>query len=240
MLRRINDGFARGEAAIAMAMLLLMIVVAFAQAFLRNLTNAGLGWANTALGWIDWADFVLSKGTLWLAFLGASLAVHGDKHVAIDALPRLVSPRARMIMRGLVGVIGGVFCFYLARAFWAAVLINGEERPAEVELLAPEGPVHVCEANDELLSRSVTSHRGLFCYVRGFFTLLGVRMDTPGAAFQLIVPVMFMFMCVRMIGNGVHDLMRVARGQLDDDPAAHGLTGAASDVAHDLTGKQGG
>lgn len=221
----------------AIGMLLLMIVVAFAQAFLRNMTNAGFAWANAALGYIGWADFILSKGTLWLAFLGASLAVHSDKHVAIDALPRLVSPKARLIMRGIVGVVGGVFCFYLARAFWGAVLINGEERPAEVEILTVDGPTHVCDATPEQLADTPTAHAGFYCYVRAFLQGLGLHLETPGSAFQLIVPVMFLFMCVRMIGNGIYDFMRLARGQLEDEPAAHGLTGIADEVAHDLDRK---
>jgi len=214
-----------------MGMLLLMIVVAFAQALLRNLTNLGVTWANTGLSWFDWADFILSKGTLWLAFLGASLAVHGDKHVAIDALPKLVSPRARMIMRVIVSVLGSVICFYLARAFWSAVLINGQERPAEYELMSDVGTTHVCDAGAAQLSET-NSHQGSFCMVRSFFKLLGVQMETPGAAFQLIVPVMFMFMCARMFGVGIYDALRLSRGDIEDDPASHGLTGAASDVAH--------
>src|SRR5690606_16536846 len=145
-----------------------------------------------ALGYIGWADFILSKGTLWLAFLGASLAVYSDKHVAIDALPRLVSPKARLIMRGIVGVVGGVFCFYLARAFWGAVLINGEERTAEVEILGLDGPVHVCEATPEMLADAPTARAGFYCYIRAFLRSMGLRLETPGAAFQLIVPVMFL------------------------------------------------
>jgi len=225
-----------------MCMLLLMIVVAFAQALLRNLTNVGVTWANTGLQWIDWADFVLSKGTLWLAFLGASLAVHGDKHVAIDVLPRLVGPRARMVMRGLVGFVGGVICLYLARAFWAAVLINGEEHPAEFEILTLDGAVHVCDATVAQMKESVTSNAGIYCYVRSVFSAIGVRMDTPGAAFQLIVPVMFVFMFVRYIGIGIHTFMRLANGDIDrDDPAEHGITGSVNDVAHDLdSNKKGG
>jgi TRAP-type C4-dicarboxylate transport system permease small subunit len=232
-LKRFNDGLARGEAALAMGMLLLMIVVAFAQALLRNLTNLGVTWANTGLAWLDWADFILSKGTLWLAFLGASLAVHGDKHVAIDALPKLVSPRARVTMRAVVSVIGSVICFYLARAFWSAVLINGEERPPEYDILTADGASHVCDVSDAGLSEA-GAHRGaLFCFVRGFFAMLGVRMETPGAAFQLIVPVMFMFMSARMLGMGIHELLRLSRGDVADDPAAHGLTGAANEVRDD-------
>jgi TRAP-type C4-dicarboxylate transport system permease small subunit len=223
-----------------MCMLLLMIVVAFAQALLRNLTNVGMTWANTGLQWIDWADFVLSKGTLWLAFLGASLAVHSDQHVAIDVLPKLVSPRARMIMRGLVGLVSSVICLYLARAFWAAVLINGEERPADFEILTLEGAVHVCDATAAQLEESVTAHAGAYCYVRSLFTAIGVRMDTPGAAFQLIVPVMFVFMSARFIGGGIYTFMRIARGDIDDDPSEHGLAAVSTEVDHDLQAKKGG
>jgi TRAP-type C4-dicarboxylate transport system permease small subunit len=238
LLKRFNDGLARGEAALAVGMLLLMLVVAFAQAALRNLTLAGVTWANAALDWLSWGDFVMQKGTLWLAFLGASLAVHADKHVAIDLLPRVLSPRGRIIMRGIVGLIGSVICFYLARAFWDAILINGQERPAEVEILTMEGAVHVCDANAAQLAES-SSRPGVYCAVRGFFKALGVQMDTPGAAFQLISPVMLMFMCVRMAGMGIHQFVRVARGDITDDLAEHGLAGAATDVAHDLEDKGG-
>src|SRR5687767_978056 len=96
ILKRCDDALASLESALAMGMLLLMIVVAFAQALLRNLTQQGFGWANAGLAWLDWADFILSKGTLWVAFLGASLAVHADKHVSIDIVHRFVNPKARM------------------------------------------------------------------------------------------------------------------------------------------------
>jgi TRAP-type C4-dicarboxylate transport system permease small subunit len=238
LLKRFNDGLARGEAALAVAMLLLMMVVAFVQAALRNLTLAGVSWANAALEWLSWGDFVMQKGTLWLAFLGASLAVHADKHVAIDLLPRMLSPKGRIILRGIVGLMGSVICFYLARAFWDAILINGQERPAEVEILTMEGAVHVCDANQAQLAEA-TTRPGPYCVLRSFFSLLGVQMDTPGAAFQLISPVMLMFMSARMLGMGVHQFMRVAKGDIHDDPAEHGLAGAAAEVAHDLDSGKG-
>lgn len=238
-MKRFNDGLARGEAALAMSMLLLMLVVAFAQALLRNLTNLGVGWANTALGWLDWSDFIISKGTLWLAFLGASLAVRADKHISIDIVPRLVSPRARVVMRGLSSVIGSVICFFLARAFFSAVLINGDELPAEFAVLGPEGNIHICDATAEQLSGSDAHAPGPFCLVRGFFRALNVKLETPGAAFQLIAPVMFIFMTVRMFGQGLDELIRAAKGDLSDDAAAHGVTAVASDVAQDLERKDG-
>lgn len=236
--KRINDGWARGEAAVAMAMLLLMLVVAFAQALLRNLTQGGFSWANAALEWLDWGDFILQKGTLWLAFLGASLAVQSDKHVAIDIVPRLVNPRVRILMRALVGLLGSVILFFLARAFLEAIEVNGAERPAEVEIFADSGAVHVCDASEAQL-RAAGSSSGPFCLVRGLIGLFGLRMETPGAAFQLIVPVMLFVMSVRSVANGVFELLRFLRGEVDDDPDAHGLAGASQEVAHDLEQKDG-
>lgn len=238
-MKRFNDGLARGEAALAMGMLLLMLVVAFAQAFLRNLTNLGIGWANAGLAWLSFADFIISKGTLWLAFLGASLAVHGDKHISIDILPRLVSPRARILMRGASSLIGGVICFFLARAFYTAVLINGDEVPAELSVLGAEGSIHVCQASAAQLSESGMEAPGLFCAMRSLFLSLGVKLETPGAMFQLIAPIMFVFMTLRFLGQGIEQFLRVSRGDIDDDPAAHGVTGAAADVASKLDEEKG-
>ena len=217
MLKRFNDGLARGEAALAVFMLLFMIFVAFAQALLRNLTNVGFGWANSALEWLDWADFIIQKGTLWLAFLGASLAVHADRHIAIDIVPRLAPAKVGKFLQALVGVIGAVLCLYLARAFWAAVLINGEERPAAYEILTMDGGVHVCDATEAQLAESVLAEPGFYCIIRSFFSALGVRVDTPGAAFQLIAPVMFVFMSVRMFFMGIGNFMAFGRGEFDDE-----------------------
>jgi TRAP-type C4-dicarboxylate transport system permease small subunit len=233
LLKRFNDGLARGEAAIAVGMLLLMIVVAFAQALFRNLTNIGVGWANAALSMIDWADFLLSRGTLWLAFLGASLAVYEDKHVAIDVLPKLVSPKARMLMRIGVGVVGAITCFYLARAFFTGVVINGEERPATYELLLDSGAIHTCDATAAQLAEA-DARKTSYCAVRSIFKMFGLTIETPGAAFEMIVPVMFLFMCARYFAYFIRDIGRLSRGELDTEGGEHGITASVADVAHDL------
>ena len=44
------------------------------------------------------ASDVLMNGTIWAAFLGASFATRGRKHLAIDALGRLLPDRARRVM----------------------------------------------------------------------------------------------------------------------------------------------
>ncbi|MDB4976452.1 MAG: transporter small permease [Myxococcaceae bacterium] len=237
-MKRFNDGLARGEAALAMGMLLIMLVVAFAQALLRNLTNLGVGWANAGLAWLDWADFIISKGTLWLAFLGASLAVHGDKHINIDILPRLVSPRARMYLRGASSLVASVICFYLARAFWTAVLINGDQAPSELTVLGADGSIHICDASATELADSHTEAPLAFCTMRGLFSALHVKLETPGSMFQLIVPIMFVFMSLRFLGQGIDVLLRAFRGEVDD-ANVHGVTAVASEVARDLEDGKG-
>jgi TRAP-type C4-dicarboxylate transport system permease small subunit len=238
MWKRLDDGWANVEAALAIGMLLLMIVVAFAQAFLRNMTQEGFGWANAGLAWLDWADFILSKGTLWVAFLGASLAVHSEKHVAIDVVQRLAGPKVRMAMRFMVGFVGFVICLLLAKAFGAAVAVNGAETAAAYEVMTPDGGIHLCDATAAQLAESDMS-KGPFCLVRGVVGLFGVVMQTPGAAFQLIVPVAFFVMALRFLAIGIRDLKRFLNNDLEDDISTHGLTGAAHDVADDLSHQEG-
>jgi hypothetical protein len=134
----------------------------------------------------------------------------------------------------LVGLIGSVICFYLARAFMDAVIINGEETTAHYETLTPEGAIHVCDASAELLAAS-QSEAGPYCFVRSMFSLLGLKMETPGAAFQLLVPVSFAFMAVRMLAGGLLNAMRLAKGEVDPtDPHEQGLMGNADEVAKSL------
>jgi TRAP-type C4-dicarboxylate transport system permease small subunit len=233
LLKRIDDNWAHFEAWLAIGMLLVMIVVAFAQAFLRNMTQRGFQWANAGLVWLDWADFILTKGTLWVAFLGASLAVHADKHVAIDIIHRLIGPKTRMALRSAVGFVGCVISAFLVRAFWNAVVVNGREVPMEFDVITDTGSVHLCDATPAQLEAS-GYESSFYCYVRAILNMFGVHMATPGAAFQLIVPVSFSIMALRFLGIGIRDALRVARGDVEDDPSTHGLTGTAHDVADDL------
>ena len=146
-----------------------------------------------------------------------------------------------MIMRGIVGVVGSVICFYLARAFWSAVLINGAELPGDAEILTSEGDVHVCDASACAARRGRRSSSGLLLRARLLFAALGVTHRIPGRRFRADrarhVPVH-----VRSVRWQRHRRVHAssARGDIDDDPAAHGLSGAASEVAHDIEdGKKG-
>lgn len=203
-LKRFDDGLARGEAALATVFLLSMIVAAAAQAVARNLASeAGVESANELVAWLSWVDPFLQKGTLWLAFLGASLATREERHIAIDVLPRIASRKVKLVMRGLAALGASVVSFFLARAFWAAVLVNAEERPADYEVFGDSGALHVCDAPAQLVVDAGLEIPTLFCQVRAMLGGLGVPVETGQAALQLIVPVMFVIIAARLLANGI-------------------------------------
>ena len=201
-IREIDRGLARGEAAVAATVLLLMIAVAAAQAALRNLTNLDFDWANLALEHMEWADSFLQKGTLWLAFFGASLSTFDEKHIAIDVLPRIAPPRGKQLLRAIVCIFAAVTCFYLGRVFWLSVLNNALEIPLEYSVLgAADEMIHICEAPIAILADTGLSKPRLFCAVRSALEVFGADMSTPDVALQLIVPAMFIFMSVRFFSR---------------------------------------
>jgi len=212
-LKRFDDGVARGEAFLAGVVLLSMILVAATQALLFNIAERDVAWAHAALDNISWADAFLQKGTLWLAFLGASLASHADKHIGIDVLTKVIPGRVALFVKGLVGVGSGVAAFFLARVFLAAVLNSAAERPLDYEVLASSGPVHICEASVHALAQGGLARPELFCAARWGLGVLGVPVETPTSAFALIVPVMFVVIALRLFGKGVGSFVGIARGE---------------------------
>jgi len=198
--------------------LLAMIAVAATQALLRNCSDMGMLWASQALPSITWADPFLMKGTLWLAFLGASMATHDDKHIAIDILPRLSTPKVRAAMRGIIGVTVGIICVYYARVIMSTILNNALEVPLDYEVILDAGRAHICDAPASALVGDLT-RPGIFCGVRGALQALNIPVATPEAALDLIVPTMFMFMAIRFFIKGVGSFMRIPKGG-EPDPHA--------------------
>ncbi len=190
-----------------------MVLVAGFMAGVRNLTRFDIQWANDLLTDMEWADSFLRKGTLWLSFLGASLATKQRKHIGIDILPRLAPPRAKLILQSLVGLLSALFTVALTVSFYAAVKLNLEERPIEYEVLGDKGSMHVCDAAPELLQGLDIVPPSIFCFFRSILNALGIPAETPGAAFQIIVPVMFGVMAIRFLAQGIGDMMVVGRGQ---------------------------
>ena len=62
-----------------------LLLLSVAQIALRIVFDSGL----------DWAEPISRAGVLWLALLGALGATRARKHIAIDALPRVLPPIAQ-------------------------------------------------------------------------------------------------------------------------------------------------
>jgi len=203
-LRRMDRAWARGEGWLTVVVLILMVLVAGFAAGVRNLTRFDIGWANEMLTEMEWADSLLRKGTLWLAFLGASLATQAQKHINIDILLRLVPPKAKYAMLSFGALVSGVITALLVISFSSAVYLNLTERPVEYEMIGANGPMHVCDATDEQVSalEGIEKPRA-FCVMRTVLAVFAVPAETPGAAFQLIVPVMLAVMALRLLGQGI-------------------------------------
>ena len=194
-----------------------MIFLAALQALLTNLANAELTFANQALAELDWIDQFLQKGTLWLAFLGASLAAQADRHIAIDALARVVPGRVRLAMKIVVCLAASVTSWFLARTFMDAIRIIALERPLEYEVLTTDGAEHICMAPAQALADASLTRPDLFCALRSTLDSIGIQVETPIAALQLIVPAMFLVIAVRFFARFVGATISLVRGEADGD-----------------------
>jgi TRAP-type C4-dicarboxylate transport system permease small subunit len=213
-LRRVDRGWARGESWLTVAVLIMMVLVAGFQAGIRNLTRFDVQWANDLLTNMEWADSFLRKGTLWLAFLGASLATQKHKHIAIDVLLRIAPPKGKYWMLAIGGILAGMITLGLGYSFSKAVVLNLTERPVEYEMLGVNGPMHVCDATpEEMKQLEDFSKPAIFCVFRSAFAAVGIPAETPGAAFQIIVPIMFFVIGLRMIGYGFGYVATVLGGE---------------------------
>jgi TRAP-type C4-dicarboxylate transport system permease small subunit len=84
-------------------------------------------------------DDVLMNGAIWAAFLGASFATRGRKHLAIDALGRLLPDRARRVMVAVASTLGAVVASALAYGVYAALIEQGHAVDEQVQGMISSG-----------------------------------------------------------------------------------------------------
>ena len=231
ILKRLDDGLARGEAAVVTVVLLAMIGAAALQALVRNLATRNVELALGIVDHIEWIDEFLMKGTLWVAFLGASLATHGEKHIAIDVLPRLATPKVRAAIRGVVGVAAAVITFYLAQVFLLSIE-NLDSIPSQDWTMI--SGAHLCDASAEELEIARYTRPAVFCGIRGFMEALALPRSTPQTILQLIVPAMLVVMSVRFLGRGIAAFLSIPKGgdhHVLPATAEHAVTGDSAEGA---------
>ena len=95
-----------------------MIALSVTQIVLRNVFESG---------WI-WIDPLLRALVLWLAFLGAIAATAKGRHIAIDALSRILPANLREPLARLLAFISAVVCLALANGAWEYLRLELEFR----------------------------------------------------------------------------------------------------------------
>ncbi len=220
-LERFDQRVARVEGAIAVAVLLGMVVVASLQALFFNIAEHDISWARAALDAMSWSDAFLQKGTLWVAFLGASLATQKNKHIAIDLLPRLAPQRISAILRVFAAFGAGIIAFVLAKVFFQACLIADQAIPFDYEALTRDGQViHICDAAPDIAEK--LGRPAFFCALRAGFTAIHIPVSSGEGMAQLITPLMFVAIGIRLIARSISIVIAHTRGVTLKADDAHG------------------
>jgi TRAP-type C4-dicarboxylate transport system permease small subunit len=123
MLERWLQRLHRAEDALLAGLLVALLLLAVGQILLRLLFDGGL----------EWAEPVSRTGVLWLAMLGALGATRSRKHIAIDALPRLLRGGARRAAWSLSQLAAAGVCAAMA---WFGAGMIALEREAPVPFVA--------------------------------------------------------------------------------------------------------
>ncbi len=123
MLERWLQRLHRAEDALLAGLLIALLLLAVGQILLRLLFDSGL----------EWAEPVSRTGVLWLAMLGALGATRSRKHIAIDALPRLLQGGARRLSWSVSQLAAAVVCAAMA---WFGAGMIALEREAPVPFVA--------------------------------------------------------------------------------------------------------
>ncbi len=122
----------RVEDSILVGLLLLMIIMAVLQIFLRNLFDAG----------IVWSDVLVRILVLWVGLMGAMVASRKGNHINIDIMDRFLSERIKIVVKFIVELFTALICLivaYFSLQFVQMEFAHGGAGFAKV-------PVWLCEA----------------------------------------------------------------------------------------------
>lgn len=130
-LELLDRGILLAEVSLSLVVVGLMVLVAF--------VDSAAALLGLRLSFLHWSSDVLLHGTIWAAFLGASFATRGRRHLAIDALGRLLPDRTRRIVVAIASTFGAVVALFLARGIHQALLEQVATAGETVRLLAERG-----------------------------------------------------------------------------------------------------
>ena len=104
-LRILGSFYERLERALLIFLVALLVFLGFLQILFRNLISIG----------IVWIDPLARHLVLWIALLGASIAVREDRHINIDLLAGSLSPALYRRVQGGVQLFSALICLLLVQ-----------------------------------------------------------------------------------------------------------------------------
>ncbi|MBC8284076.1 MAG: TRAP transporter small permease [Nitrospinae bacterium] len=111
LIRTIDKILEKFEGRLVVILLSLMIILSFGQMVSRNLFHQSLIWGDT----------LLRQLVLWTGFLGASLAVHKNKHISIDVFSNFFSPEKKIKIQIFTRFVAALISGFLTWAAWSFV-----------------------------------------------------------------------------------------------------------------------
>ncbi len=109
---RIFNWLHRVENGVLAVLVLILVGLAGAQIFMRNVFGGGF----------SWADPFLRALVVWTAMLGALAAVRDDKHIAVDVLQRFLPAGAHRAARIATMLFAAAICAMLA--WYGAIMVG--------------------------------------------------------------------------------------------------------------------
>jgi len=93
----------RIEAVLLVCIIIFMVLISFTQVLLRNFTAAPF----------TWSDQLLRQLVLWIAGLGAGLAVLDEKHIKIDLLSYIGNAHVRKVAQLISNLFAAFICYLM-------------------------------------------------------------------------------------------------------------------------------
>lgn len=121
---RMDTLLSRGEHALLVACLAIMMVTAFVQIAARNLFGIGLTWSEPLVRYL----------VLWVGFLGAALAVREGRHITIELTSLWAPARDNRVLQSMSHLASALVCAVLAVA--AARFVHDEAQIGGETLLS--------------------------------------------------------------------------------------------------------
>ncbi len=142
MLEKAQHYLHRFETYLLAVLLMALLVMSVLQILLRVFFDTGFLWAEP----------VSRQGVLWLALLGALSATREKKHIAIDALPRLLPAKTHQVVWTVTQLAASGVCAALAWYGWGMVQLEREAPGTFVANIPSWWPMCVFVAGFALIS----------------------------------------------------------------------------------------